>query len=258
MLGVNRGAESNYLAAVREQLRAVLDERVIGVYAGGSYALGDYLPGRSDLDIAVVVPDPLSQDRAEAAVSELRHESLPCPARRLELVVYLAETARSGSAAPDFELNLNSGASSPLSAQRSGDPGDVGGHWFAIDRSILSQAGVALFGPPAGEVFAPIPLEELTPVLIESLRWHREHTAEPSDAVLNACRALRFAEDELWASKPAAGRWAVEKNLAPEDLVAQALTARTHEAAIDAADVAVFLRGVESRLRQGFGGLGTL
>jgi hypothetical protein len=243
-------AESDYLASAGEVLRAVLGELLVGPYAGGSYALGDYLPGRSDLDFAVVVRGPLSPDLGEAVVSELRHESLPCPARRLELVVYLAETARSGSAAPDFELNLNTGASSPVSVQRSGDPGDVGGHWFAIDRSILSQAGVALFGPPAGEVFAPIPLEELTPVLIESLRWHREHAAEPSDAVLNACRTLHFVEDGLWASKPAAGRWAVEKNLAPEDLVAQALTARNQEAAIDAADVATFLSEAEARLRR--------
>lgn len=223
MPGVNREAESDYLGRVRERLREVLGESVVGVYAGGSYTLGDYLPGRSDLDVAVVVRSPLSLEAAEAIVSQLRHDTLPCPARCLELVVHLEETVRSGSPAPDFELNLNTGRAIPLSVQRRSDFGDVGRHWFAIDRGILAQAGVALLGPPADELFAPIPPAALAPTLVESVRWHRERGAAASDAVLNACRSLRYAQEGRWSSKIAAGRWAVERGLAPEELVTRAL-----------------------------------
>jgi len=242
----HRDAESRYLANAGERLREILGPGTVGVYAGGSWALGDYLPGRSDLDVAVVVREPLSREVADAVVAQLRHESLPCPARRLELVVYRLDTARSGSAGADFELNLNTGATTPLAVQSEGGPGDVGAHWFPIDRSILSQAGIALWGPPVDEVFAPIPPAALAPVVAESVRWHRDHPVDPGDAVLNACRALRYAEEGHWSSKPAAGRWAVDRGLAPAGLVSRV---GPGGGALDSHEVAAFLDAVESRLR---------
>ncbi len=239
-------AESTYLASACERLRGALDHRLIGVYAGGSWALGDYKHGRSDLDLAVVVREPLSRELGDAVVGRLRHESLPCPARRLELVVYRLDTARSGSAGADFELNLNTGATTPLAVRSKGASGDAGAHWFPIDRSVLSQAGIALWGPPADEVFAPIPRAALAPVVAESVRWHRDHPVDPADAVLNACRALRFVKEGRWSSKPAAGRWAVDNGLAAAGLVSRA---RTGGASLDPEEVAAFLGAVEARLR---------
>jgi len=243
-------AESTYLTHSRDRLGEALGERLIGVYVGGSYALGDYLPGRSDLDLAAVVRSSLPRSVEDAIVAGLRHESLPCPARCLELVVYRDETVASGTATAEFELNLNTGAGMRLSVWSKTVPGDVGSHWFAIDRSLLSQAGVALVGPPAGEVLAAIPPRELAPALVESVRWHREHEAATGNAVLNACRSLLFAEEGLWSSKPAAGRWASECGGAPERLVSQALTARTEGGRLDSSGVAAFLESVESRLRK--------
>jgi hypothetical protein len=241
-------AEAAYLTRVRDRLREALRERLLGVYVGGSYALGDYLPGRSDLDLAAVVRSPVPRSIEEAIVAGLRTESLPCPAQCLELVVYREETAASGTSTAEFELNLNTGAGMPLSVQSRSAPGEMGGHWFPIDRSVLSQAGVALLGPPAREVFAPIPRRELLPVLAESARWHREHEAATGNAVLNACRSLRFAEEGRWSSKPAAGRWASERGVAPEPLVSRALKARAEGGRLDPSGVAAFLESVESRL----------
>jgi hypothetical protein len=241
-------AESAYLASACERLHDALGEWLVGVYVGGSYALGDYLPGRSDLDLAGVVRSSLPSELVDEVVARLRHEALPCPARRLELVLYQIETARSGSAAWEFELNLNTGATTPLSVQSKGDAEEVGSHWFPIDRSILSQAGLALHGPPAGEVFTAILRAALLPALAQSVRWHRGGESEPSDAVLNACRALRFAQEGQWSSKPAAGRWATEHGLAPRKLVEDACRARALAAQIDPEDVAAFLLSVESRL----------
>jgi hypothetical protein len=241
-------AEAAYLPGARDRLREVLGQRLLGVYVGGSYALGDYLPGRSDLDLAAIVRSPLPPSIVDAIVAELRHESLACPARGLELVVYREETAASGTATAEFELNLNTGAGMPLLVWSSNVPGDVGDHWFPIDRSVMSQAGVALLGAPAREVFAPIPRRGLLPVLTESVRWHREREVATPNAVLNACRSLRFAEDGRWSSKPAAGRWAVERGVAPEPLVAQALKARAGEGRLDPSGVAAFLESVEARL----------
>jgi hypothetical protein len=248
--GFDCDAESSYLGSACERLRGVLGSNLVGVYAGGSWALGDYIPGRSDLDLAVVVRRSLAADVQGELTARLRHESLPCPARLLELVVYLEATARSRSADANFELNLNTGAATPLAVQVRGSAGNVARHWFPIDRSMLSQAGIALWGPPAEEVFAPIPPAELLPVVADSMRWHRDHVDEPGDAVLNACRGLRYADDGRWCSKPAAGRWAIRHGLSPDDLVAHAIRARTQGAALDPPQVAAFLAAVESRLRR--------
>jgi len=90
-------AERAYLAELAEKLQGILGESLVGVYAGGSWALGGYEPPDSDLDVAVVIPEPLSDEAADGLVAALRHEAFPCPARGLELVVYTWESAASAT-----------------------------------------------------------------------------------------------------------------------------------------------------------------
>src|SRR3954465_7470222 len=99
-----------YLAELARRLRDVLGDDLLGVYAGGSYALGAYEPGRSDVDVTAVERGALTPETKQAVVERGRHEALPCPARGLELVVYPLATARAGDDEPGFELNLNTGA----------------------------------------------------------------------------------------------------------------------------------------------------
>jgi hypothetical protein len=197
--------ERAYLAQLTSRLRAVLGSELVGVYAGGSYALGGYEPGRSDLDVAAVVRHSLAEGVAERIVEAARYETLPCPARKLELVVYSAPAAQSGSIEPAFELNLNTGATEPLRVDVGPRPGE--GHWFAIDRSILAAHGRALDGPPARDVFASPPRRELLPLLAEGLRWYLRHEPDGEDGVLNAGRSLRFAREGVWMPKPALRNW---------------------------------------------------
>jgi nucleotidyltransferase-like protein len=206
-------AEAGYLGELATRLGDLLGHNLVGVYAGGSYALGDYRRESSDLDVAAVVEETLDDELKDAIVARLRHGALPCPARGLELVVYRLETARSDGAEADFELNLNSGAAVRPRIDR--DPGSVAAHWFPIDRSILAQAGLTLAGPPAAEVFAGPRSEALLPVLAESVRWHRRDPRGEGAGLANACRALRFASEGRWSSKPAALRWARERDAEP-------------------------------------------
>ena len=197
MAGSKPERTSRYLDELARRAGAILGEQLVGVYAGGSLALGGFDPGRSDIDVAVVVESPLSGDQRNRLVTSLRHEALPCPARKLELVVYRLRTARSASATRDFELNLNTGEGLPLHLDIGATAGPS--FWFPIDRSILAQSGVAIQGPPAEEVFAPIPAADLRPVLEEANRWHRE---DPStDAEANLARAERFLREGRWVAK---------------------------------------------------------
>jgi hypothetical protein len=216
-------AEEEYLGALDGRLAEALGAEMVGVYAGGSWALDDYLPGRSDLDVAVVVIDSLTDAAADRIVARASHEALSCPARGLELVVYTSAAAGSGAAEPGFELNFNTGAVMETRIDR--DPEVEDAHWFAIDRAILAQAGIALRGPPAPEVFRSPPREALLQLLRDSIRWQEGQVDHSADAILNACRAVRFARTGQWTSKTAAGEWALE-GLGGIEVVKAALAAR--------------------------------
>lgn len=205
-------AEHAYLTEVASRLQRVLGDNLVGVYAGGSYALGGYVPHRSDLDVAAVVREPLDHGAVENVVAALRHEALASPARKLELVVYTEDAARSLSPEADFELNLNTGADEPFRLDTEPKPGES--HWFAIDRSVLAAYGVALYGLPAGRVFATPRREDLIPLLTEVLRWYRDHEPGSEDAARNAGRALRFAREGVWVPKTAAAPHSVNAVIA--------------------------------------------
>jgi hypothetical protein len=73
----------------------------------------------------------------------------------------------------------------------------------------LREHGVVFFGPPACELFATLSREDLLWLMSASVRWHRT-SLEPrgDDAILNACRAWRYAVEGVWSSKREAGEWA--------------------------------------------------
>ncbi len=236
-----------YLEDLVSRLDEVFGGELVGVYAGGSYALGDYLHGRSDLDVAAVARERTAMAIRDAVVRSLRHEALPCPARGLEFVLYPLAPAREASADPGFDLNLNTGEHMKFRVDYEADPTET--HWFAIDRSILAEHGIALFGPPASEVFAPIPREVMLPLLVVSLRWHSRVAARADDAVLNACRTLRFAVESTWSPKAAAGSWALAW-VDDAELVEEALAARHDGRELDRDRVAAFLSSVTAEVER--------
>ena len=220
------GSPADYLREVATRLRQLLADELVGAYAGGSVALGGSEPGRSDVDVAIVSRAALPAEAKASVAAALRHEALPCPARGLELVVYPSATVRVPTREPGYELDLNTGRAMPfrLSVDPAEAPGD---HWYVIDRAIVREHGLVLFGPPPAELIAPIPRELLVSALRDSLDWHE--TAEEArldDAVLNACRAWRYAAEGRWSSKVEAAEWARARDDDPE-LIDAAIAARS-------------------------------
>ena len=88
----------------------------------------------------------------------LRHEALPCPARGLELVVYpLATVAGRRRASP-----ASSSTSTPARAWTSASTRRPATSRASGSRSTArscASTAIALHGPPAAELFAPIPRE---------------------------------------------------------------------------------------------------
>jgi hypothetical protein len=182
-----------YLDELVERVRGLLGDELVGVYLAGSGALGGYLHGRSDVDVAVVARNPLERAQKEELVAALRHEALPCPARGLELVVYVQ-----GKPLP--ELNLNTGERMEFLATL--EPGTDSPHWFVLDRAIIGQRGLVLSGPPPAEALLPPSEEEVLDALALGLQWYRDRPDEPrDDAALNAVRTWAYLESGQWLSK---------------------------------------------------------
>jgi predicted nucleotidyltransferase len=182
----------NAVAQIPRELAGYLDELVDAmaavadldaVYLIGSAAVGAYVPGESDVDVIAVTSRSLSLDErrrlAEAA------ESVPCPARKLELVVY-------PRGSHEWEINLNTGEH--VSFETAAEPR----FWFVLDRAIAEQQSLPLLGPPWADAFDPVPRDALLEALDESLEVI---------GALNMARAWAWLETGEWISKPAAEAW---------------------------------------------------
>ncbi|MEU4690462.1 nucleotidyltransferase domain-containing protein [Actinoplanes sp. NPDC023714] len=245
---------NGYLTAVSDTARAVLAGNFVGAYAAGSLALDAFQPGRSDVDIALLCRDPLSDAVKRELIARLRHSALPCPARGLELVVYTEAVARSGTREPGFELELNDGPAMDFrQTLRPADrPAADGAFWYGLDRSILHQSGRALAGPPAAEAFADLSAQDVRSLLIDSLHWwmalptpaNDDPAAGADDAVLGACRALVRCRDGIWLSKIDAGRHLISTGYQPTEVIEQSIAARSGEPSPSGPQSRAFQRGV--------------
>jgi predicted nucleotidyltransferase len=173
---------TGYLDELVRRLTAVTE--LDAVYLFGSAAQGAYEHGRSDLDVIAVAARPSTQAEKEALAEAA--ESLPCPARRLELVVYARGAER-------HELNVNTGELVHFDAD------DDPAFWFVIDRAIAEQHSIVLLGPPWNDVFEPVPREAVLAALDEALAF--DGWDDPNDAALAAARARIWRETGKWVSK---------------------------------------------------------
>ncbi len=196
-----------YLDRLVDRSRAFLDDRLIGAWLANSGARDDYLPGRSDLDVGLAVAGALDEGLARRLAEALSHGSLPCPAPRLELVVYRHEVLADPGPRPGWELNLNTGSAIPDHVGL--DPRAEPGHWFVLDLSMARDRSVTLFGPPLRDLLAPIPDGLVIDALRASADWHAANDAEAPNRVLNACRAWVWLEERRWSSKSEAAAWAI-------------------------------------------------
>ena len=176
-----------YLDELVRRLRAVAE--LDAAYLVGSAAQGSYEHGRSDVDVIAVTARPLSQAEKEAFAAVA--ESLPCPARKLELVVYARGSDR-------HALNVNTGELVHFS------PDDDPAFWFVLDRSIAEQHSTALLGPPWEDTFAPVPGDVVRAALDEAEAF--DGWDDPHGSALARIRGETWRETGEWLSKAEARR----------------------------------------------------
>ena len=197
---------SAYLDAVTGRVRSELGQDLTAVSLVGSAGAGWFEAEASDLDVAVVVKRPLSADRARSLAAGLSHSRLPCPARKLELVVYSRAALAKPGPTVAFELNLNTGGGGRDHVGL--DPGAEAAHWFLLDLSIARERSTPLYGPPLRSLLGEIPRPLVLDALRAALDWYSIREPDPVSTVLAACRTWYYVEEGEWASKRDAAEWA--------------------------------------------------
>jgi Nucleotidyltransferase domain len=185
-----------YLCKLTGVIESALGEDLRAVYLTGSAAVGAYVPGRSDLDILVAV-DGADRQSLERLVATSAHEGLPCPARKLELVVYeLAALAHPGKR-PRWSLNLNTGA-----AERhvGFDPELEPAHWFVLDLAFARRHARALVGPPPVELINDPGDAAIARAFDEMVEWYEQN--EPDGAATARRRAEHWRATGTFIAKP--------------------------------------------------------
>ena len=199
---------------VASELRAALDDGLLGVYFVGSVALGGYVAGESDIDIVGVSEHPVPPELKPVIAGAVADYATACPTRGLEFTLYRREVTRALPESADFEVNANGGPRMARSLHLGS--GTEPGFWYVLDRAIARRAGIAIAGPPPSELFSDVPRETLLNAMRESMRWHREHEGATLYSVLNACRAWRYADDDVLGPKLEGATWARPRWARPE------------------------------------------
>jgi hypothetical protein len=187
-------------------IRAVLGEKLVGLYLYGSLVWGGFEPETSDIDLLAALATEV--DTRESDCLKRMHdrfaEQHPAWHDRIEVQYVSLE----GMAT--FKHRA-----SRIAAISPGEPFElkhVGRHWL-LNWYSVREKGLALYGPPPTSIIAPISRDEFA----ESVRehalawtdWVREQHRRKAQAyaILTMCRALYACQLGEQPSKPQAARW---------------------------------------------------
>jgi hypothetical protein len=227
-----------------------LGKTVAGVILHGSLTLDDYVPGRSDLDLLVVIDDPLGDARLAALVEAMASRRAEAPGP-VDLRLVTRQVAASPTAAPPLEAYLRLTPSSGVRLEERRSPAERD---LAVELSVCRAHGRSLLGAAPAELLGEIPDRWVVAAGDAQLAAWQAIGDDPPYAeltVLTACRVWRFVEEGGHASKAAAAQWALERD-PTLGLVGDALRRRHGDPAarIDPAQVARLLAVVRARLAE--------
>jgi hypothetical protein len=248
-LGASREEAEVLVAEVADALVAALEGNLIGVILHGSLATGEYLSGKSDVDLLGIARAPMEGDDREAFAA-LAEAVAAHAGSRVDLRVVLERVAKAPGSTPMVEAY----------AEIRPEAGPAGGQaGFAmrepdlvVEFSICRAQGVRLFGPPARCLIGEVPPSLVLAVSDAQLARWQEIGDDPAHAeltVLTSCRMWQFAEEGVHATKRQAGEWVVQRDPSL-DVVRQALAKRLgdREVVIDPGGVQHLLRVVRSQM----------
>jgi hypothetical protein len=160
--------DGQYLIELTNRCKDALGRNLMGLYLQGSGVQGDYQQGKSDIDIAGIVSQQLSDQEKDDLCGRLEHSSLSVPAAGLDFLVFTQSAAQNPIASPAHALWFSTGETWKTSVEKHGDTTE-----HLIVFATCRERSRALLGLEAKELFAPVPRHLLLAALIDVLKWHQ-------------------------------------------------------------------------------------
>lgn len=192
--------------------KVILGDNLAGIYLHGSAVMGCFNPGKSDLDLIVVVNEPVSDTVKKDFMDMVVELNESAPAKGIELSVVTRNVCDPFVYPTPFELHFSV---AHLGWYRN-DPDDYIQKMNGTDKdlaahfTIIRSRGQCLYGVPMDEIFSPVPRDDY----MDSIR---NDIAEAVDEIgdntmyltLNLARVLAYKEEDLVLSKKEGGNWAL-------------------------------------------------
>jgi len=260
-------AAKRQLERVAALLRETFGERLAGVYAHGSLAMGSFQPERSDLDLIAVCDGDAPSASAKAALANglLRLSGDPHP---VELHVCAYDDLHPWRHPCPFAFHYSEGWRGRFEAGLAAGVGREGPAGLAALAAFAGAAdpdlaahvrvvrdrGVALWGRGIAETFPAVPDADYRAAIVADVDVpFRDVSKQPVYYVLNWLRVLRFAADGAVASKEEAGVWGLTAMPLHIEVVADALklyrrTEPRESLHFDVEPLQAFVRACRARL----------
>lgn len=195
--------------ALADQIAEVLQDGLHAVILHGSVATGDFLPGRSDIDLLTVVAPALTRRRADALERLVLAADLD-DAAGVDLHVITAAVAAAPARTPPVELHVGRYASGVEVTRHVAADADL-----PVELSMARAAGRALYGHPPQHVIGEVPaawVRDRGRHWLTTWQGLTDDDAHAAHMVLTACRIWRFAVEEEHCGKVDAAIWAAGRD----------------------------------------------
>lgn len=222
-------------SAIADLCRRILGENLVGVYIHGSLAFGCFTWQHSDVDFLIVTHREPSLSEKEALIQALLQLDALAPQKGLEMSGLLLSDCLHPRHPLPFWLHFSNAhkarAAENLTAycqtMHGLDP-DLAAH-LTVTRSV----GYPITGAPVAEVFAPIPRAAYLDSILQDVSDAAQDIHDnPVYIILNLCRVLAAARENLVLSKAQGGAWALDHVPAQHHpLIQRALNSYTAQAA---------------------------
>lgn len=194
-----------------------LGDALTGVYLHGSACLGAFRPGRSDLDLLIVVERPLSAaERFQLMCAFLSLHRQPAP---VEASILLRGDLAAWRHPAPYQFHFSEHWRKRYEAVEAWE--DYGFWDFKEERldpdlachlELARERGIALYGPPPQAVLPPVPGRHVA----DSLRNDAQDCIKAecgyeATAALTLARVWSYSELDAFLSKAEAAKWAIKQ-----------------------------------------------
>ncbi|MDP9068000.1 MAG: aminoglycoside adenylyltransferase family protein [Actinomycetota bacterium] len=202
------GEERVQLDGVMRALHDVLGEALVGAYLFGSAVSGGLKP-RSDLDLMVVAQRCTRKDEREALIHQLL--DLSGKPRHLEVTILVEEEIKPWRYPPRMDFQYGDWWRDEF------ETGDLE-PWQEVNPDLASLikmvlvADASLEGPPPGEVFDPVPQQDLVAATVDAIDpLLQDIDDDAHNVVLTLARMWSSISTGEIHSKDAAADWALPR-----------------------------------------------